>query len=439
MAKQHPLQILVRANKSGRPTATCSICSANLLVIEAALRKAAISSSMVLIEATANQVNQEGGYTGLKPADFAHRVRQLAQDAGLTPERLILGGDHLGPLAWREQSADQAMFLACELVRQYAVAGFSKLHIDTSMHLGSDDPTVKLSLLIIAKRTAQLFQAAEAGYLQRRQYFDAQAEKPVFIIGSEVPMPGGAHGDERPQITSITDLAETLACFRSTCFEAGQIWAFQRICAVVVQPGIEFSDSRIWDYNRFKASDLTNYMRRQPWVLEGHSTDYQRQTALTEMAEDGIVIQKVGPALTFALREGLVALEHIEQHLFSDIEKDRLSRFTYILGQAMRRNPRHWQHHYQGSEQEQALALLFSLSDRCRYYLGEQDVRRSVDRLLSNLSRQPLPLSLISQYLPAQYHRIRQGLLSPEPRELLLDHIIQTIEYYPVWQPASLP
>jgi D-tagatose-1,6-bisphosphate aldolase subunit GatZ/KbaZ len=435
MAKQHPLQTLVQVQKSGCPAAICSICSASLLVIEAALRKAVSDGSIALIEATANQVNQEGGYTGLSPASFALSVRQLAQEVGLSPERLILGGDHLGPLTWREQSADQAMCQAYELVRQYTVAGFSKLHIDTSMHLGSDDPADNLSLPLIAKRTARLFQAAEEGFLQRRQHDDEQAERPVFIIGSEVPVPGGALDDESPQITSIADLAEELSCFRTACSEAGQDWAFQRICAIVVQPGIEFNDSRIWDYDRCMTSGLTAYMRTQPWVLEGHSTDYQCRKALAEMAEDGIAIQKVGPALTFALREGLLALEHIEHHLLSDADKERLSHFTHTLDQAMQRNPRYWQHYYQGSEQEQAFARLFSLSDRCRYYLGEQDVRWSVDRLLHNLSRQPLPLALISQYLPEQYHRIREGRLAPDPRELLLDRIIQTIEYYPAWQP----
>ena len=42
-----------------------SFCTANELVIEACIRQAMRFDDFVLIEATANQVNQYGGYTGM--------------------------------------------------------------------------------------------------------------------------------------------------------------------------------------------------------------------------------------------------------------------------------------------------------------------------------------------------------------------------------------
>ena len=54
-----------------------SYCSANELVLEIALRRAKELNKPVLIEATANQVNQFGGYTGMKPADTHPAMRSM--------------------------------------------------------------------------------------------------------------------------------------------------------------------------------------------------------------------------------------------------------------------------------------------------------------------------------------------------------------------------
>ena len=63
----------------------------------------------MLIEATCNQVNQDGGYTGMTPADFRAFVEGIADRVGFARERLILGGDHLGPNPWRSLPAAEAL------------------------------------------------------------------------------------------------------------------------------------------------------------------------------------------------------------------------------------------------------------------------------------------------------------------------------------------
>ena len=78
---------------------------------------------------------------------------------------------------------------------------------------------------------------------------------------------------------------------------------------MVVQPGVEFGSDSVFDYSRSSAAKITGALHRYDrLVLEGHSTDYQTRYALREMVEDGVAILKVGPALTFAVREGLFAL-----------------------------------------------------------------------------------------------------------------------------------
>ena len=293
----------------------------------------------VLIEATANQVNQFGGYTGMKPANFYAYCIELAQKVGLSERSIILGGDHLGPLTWSKLGEEQAMANAQELVRQYVLAGFTKIHLDTSMRLASDPADKGLSDEVIAKRGATLCAAAEKAFQERARSVP-NAQKPVYVIGSEVPIPGGAQEvEESISVTKPGDCKATISAFREAFEKNNLLQAWERVVAVVVQPGVEFGDRDVFEYNREAAKPLTAVLKEYPsLIFEGHSTDYQTPQKLREMVEDGIAILKVGPALTFALREGLLALEQIERVLFEG--KDIwLSGFASVLENAMLNTP----------------------------------------------------------------------------------------------------
>ena len=143
-----------------------SVCSAHPTVIEASLKHL---GERRLIEATCNQVNQEGGYTGLTPESFRKSVEALAARAGLDKADLALGGDHLGPNPWKRLPAEAAMQRAEAMVADYARAGFTKLHLDTSMPCAGDPPVLDEGL--VAERAARLadaaFRAASAGTARR--------------------------------------------------------------------------------------------------------------------------------------------------------------------------------------------------------------------------------------------------------------------------------
>src|SRR5262245_30330029 len=108
-ARDRVLSLLLGAAKTPSQTGITSICSAHPLVIKAANRTAARDGTAVLIEATCNQVNQEGGYTGMTPRDFRDFVAGIATGVGLDPRRVVLGGDHLGPNPWKSLPAGEAM------------------------------------------------------------------------------------------------------------------------------------------------------------------------------------------------------------------------------------------------------------------------------------------------------------------------------------------
>ncbi len=426
----NPVQELLRRRNSSRQQGLYSCCSANEYVIRAAIRRAKEWDTVVLVEATANQVNQDGGYTGMTPADFRALVTRLAGEEGMPAERVLCGGDHLGPLAWKNLSEPEAMAKARTLVRDYVLAGFAKIHIDTSMRLGDDDPRQRLPVETIARRGAELCAAAEEAF-RTHQTTHSDAPAPVYVIGSEVPIPGGAmEQEDAVAVTRPEDCRATLEAFRHAFLERGLGYAWERVVALVVQPGVEFGDESVMEYNRSAAVDLTACLKEWPGlVFEGHSTDYQPGERLREMVEDGIAILKVGPALTFALREGLFALERIEAELLQR-RPFPASGFRATLEWAMRQDDRHWKKYYQGQEADQCYARAFSFSDRARYYLPHPRVAAAVETLLRNLDREGIPLALLSQYLPMQYQRVRSGRLPLRAEHLLIDHVGDRIDDY---------
>src|SRR5262245_39948331 len=130
------------------------------MAVEAALVHALVNDeSMACIEATSNQVNQEGGYTGMRPAGFRDFVYGIADRVGIARSRILLGGDHLGPNPWQEKPAEAAMSAAETMVSAYVTAGFRKIHLDCSMSCADDRGLLRDET--IAQRSARPCAAAE--------------------------------------------------------------------------------------------------------------------------------------------------------------------------------------------------------------------------------------------------------------------------------------
>ena len=419
--KTHPLVQMMQRRKEGIPCGIPSYCSANKFVLEAALRRAKETGDPVLIEATANQVNQFGGYTGMKPKDFYNLVRQMAADAGLPEEQLILGGDHLGPLTWQHLPEAEAMELAKALVYEYARAGFTKIHLDTSMKL-HHDPEGPLSVHTVARRGAVLYREAMRGYSDLLAE-NPQAVRPVFVIGSEVPIPGGAQeAEDSLSVTSPEDFRQTVLTYQQVFAGEGITEGLQNVIAVVVQPGVEFGDDQVFLYDHNAAKELCAALSDFPGLcFEGHSTDYQSPDCLRQMVRDGIAILKVGPALTYGLREALFSLSLMEKEL---VPEDRQAHFIETLEQAMLQAPENWKKHYHGDEKQLALARKYSFSDRARYYMDQPQVISAIDRLFENLRLAPIPMNMLHQYMPVSYSKVRDGQLSLDPKELALDGVV---------------
>ncbi len=412
----HYLQAIADRKVRGIP----SLCSANETVLRAAFEYARDCNEYLLIECTANQVNQYGGYTGMTPAVFFDRAHALARETGFDSKRLILGGDHLGPLVFRHLHETEAMDKAGEMIAAYVSAGFEKIHLDTSMRLSSDRVDLPLSDATIAKRASRLCAAAE------ETTRTLGSDGVVYVIGSEVPVPGGEQAKSGTMhVTSAEDYENTLGAFRSAFDSAGLEDAFDRIIAAVVQPGVEFGDDVVFDYDSKRAELLTAQLAYHPGIVfEGHSTDYQSGDALRAMVRDGVGILKVGPELTFAMREGLFALQYVLEQTGESVH------FIETLDAVMREKPDEWIRYFRGTETELREKRWFSYADRWRYYAGDKRVLTAMRSLMERFDGTDVPDSLIHQFLPLQYDKIRSGQLKKKSGELVKDNIKTVFNKY---------
>jgi len=421
---------IVQENHGGKQVGIYSICSANRFVLEAGMEQAKRDGGLLCIESTSNQVNQFGGYTGQTPAQFAAFVKEVAKAEEFPEEKILLGGDHIGPHVWRAEKAVSAMTKARELVQAYVRAGYTKIHLDASMRC-ADDPGDRhrpLADEFVSERAADLCKASEEAHKEYKTKLPA----PLYVIGTEVPIPGGElEGSQAPEVTSTEDLARTLATAKQAFYARGLQEAWERVIAVVVQPGVEFGDSSVFAYDAAKAKRLAEY-GVQKWnrVYEAHSTDYQTRGALHEMVRDHFAILKVGPWLTFAFREAVFALAEMEEEWLGSKRDVTLSKVREELEAAMLENPKHWQSYYHGGEAELKFARRYSYSDRSRYYWPQPRVASALHRLLDNLTAHPAPVPLLSQYLPRQCKAIREGHLKNQPRKLIRAKILEVLNTY---------
>lgn len=197
---------------------------------------------------------------------------------------------------------------------------------------------------------------------------------------------------------------------------------------MVVQPGVEFDHHKVMAFKPEKAEALSQYIEHDPlMVYEAHSTDYQTAQHLSDLVKGHFAILKVGPWLTYALREACWALDLIEQEWIEPASRANLKQ---TLLQAMQDNPIYWKKYYSADAKTQMLDCQYSLSDRIRYYWPQPEVSASLEKLIKNLDNNKPPLTLISQYMPNQYRAIVDGEIGRGIEELIFHKISEVLAQY---------
>ncbi|WP_299949953.1 class II D-tagatose-bisphosphate aldolase, non-catalytic subunit [uncultured Ruegeria sp.] len=406
-------------NRGSEPVAIPSVCSAQPDVLRASLLLAQELQRPVLIEATSNQVNQFGGYTGMQPADFIRFVNDIAQQADIDPALFHFGGDHLGPQAWRSEPADRAMAKAEDLMHAYVQAGFTKIHLDCSE--GCAGEPAQVDDQTSATRAAHLAAVCEAAA--------PDPERLSYVIGTEVPPPGGARTDEEGQGITPTDPAharKTLDTHLAAFKAAGVAQAWPRVIGLVVQPGLEFSATHIDHFDRSASDHLSQALSGVPHIcFEAHSTDYQHPEVYPDLAARHFSVLKVGPALTFAYRQALYSLDHLRALLLKDG-----TNLMKQMEQVMLDQPGYWQKHYAGTPVELRLQRHFGYADRIRYYWPDAKVQQAVAALFSALGPKRPPAPVLEQCFDTQVISRAEALGEDWAKALVLAQVHQALRPY---------
>jgi D-tagatose-1,6-bisphosphate aldolase subunit GatZ/KbaZ len=427
-ATSYLLEIL-SAQKQGKAAGVMSVCSANRFVIEAAMHQSRADGTALLVESTANQVNPSGGYSGMTPEDFSAFIRSIARDLEFPEERILLGGDHIGPGPWQDLPAETAMGHALDLVKACIEAGYGKIHLDTSMACADDPETdgPELATDISAQRAALLCRTAET--VSR---MSPGRLCPLYVIGTDVPPPGGLRGDSaRPWVSRTSEVNRTISETQKSFTRYHLEDAWDRTVAVVVQPGADFGPEKVVAYDRNRSERLVARIKSDDkFIFEAHATDYQSPASLKEMVADGFAILKVGPALTYAFREAITALSIIETELFSGKRGMLLSNLRKVVEKEMDRDSTHWVRYHPEESGNCRTLRYYSFSDRVRYYWARPKIEEAIQTLLANLRSRSIPLPLLSQYLPDQYEAVCRGELDPLPEDLIRSKIMEVTARY---------
>lgn len=404
---------LIQHNLSGEQTGLPCFCTANEYVLSALLGYALQHNLPVCIEATCNQVNQYGGYTGLTPKMFQAWVFNQAKIYGLSNDKIILGGDHLGPNPWKNLHPTEAMDKAKQLVRDYVEAGFTKIHIDASMKCGEEE---NLTFEEIAKRSAELCSVAEK--------YAPDTSKLIYVIGTEVPIPGGEIEEPTAlDVTSKLSLDRTITSHKKAWESHGIMDSWGRIAAIVAQPGVDFGHSNIFTYQPEKSQRLSAHLKNyKSLVFEAHSTDYQPNHSLHDLVKQHFMFLKVGPELTFKFREAIFALSEIASEMGSEVGID----LKNTIRDAMHENPEHWEPYYSGSMSEIEFMQKYSFSDRIRYYWPTPKVADALNKLIEFLSSNQINETLVGQ----NFMSYDFGDHPIDPVDLINNHIHQSIRRY---------
>lgn len=420
------LRDFIIRNRAGAAAAVPSICSSHPDVIAAAALLAKHHAAPLLIEATSNQVNQFGGYTGMRAADFIGFIHGICAATGLDKAQVIFGGDHLGPQAWRGEDADMAMANAEELVRSFVEAGFTKIHLDCSE--GCRGEPAQVSDRVSAERSARLARICED--------HAPDPDAVVYVVGTEVPPPGGARaGEDDIMPTSAESASATLAeqrrCFADHVSRA----AWDRVIGLVVQPGLEFGAAHVHHFDMASPDELSCVLGDYPQMaFEAHSTDYQRAEVFPELARRHFAVLKVGPALTFAYRQAIYALDHIAD--WHGIGRER--RLPETMEMLMLARPDYWSRHYAGGADELHCLRHFSYGDRIRYYWDQPKAKEEVAHVIARLEERIIPLPLIEQYFSSAVIERAQDLASAgygRMRALIYAQIQEALlPYFQAWQ-----
>ena len=251
--------------------------------------------------------------------------------------------------------------------------------------------------------------AARAVRGRRSRLAERAAEPPVYVIGTEVPVPGGATEDldELAVTTPQAALRDDRHAPRAVRASAGWPSAWPRVIATVVQPGVEFDHHKVIDYAPEKARALSTFIEPVDAVRLRGAFDRLPDAPAACRAGARSLRDPEGRARRY-LCAARGACGRSTRSSARCSSADRAPGFARSRSSDARRAA-HWRKYYHAQPARTRLELQYSLSDRIRYYWPDPQIAAAQRQAVRQPARDPPPLALVSQYLPIAYAACRAG------------------------------
>lgn len=339
-----------------------SFCTSNFDVLKIILIFIKFNRLPVLIESTSNQVNQEGGYSGLRPSQFASKLKSLARLININKKSLIIGGDHLGPLPWKDLTSKKAIEKSKILIKECLRAKYEKIHLDTAIKCKDDKYMDKDTTI---KRCDEILNSFSSNEINKK----------FIVVGTEVPIAGGSNL-LKPILTSFKSIKEEIEMY-STIFKNKKKYA------LVIEPGIGFANFKVVKVKFKKLNKILSFSKKMNFAYEAHSTDYQSISSLKKLVKNNFKFLKVGPELTYLFSKAVFEMERIEKEKF----KNNYSNIKKTILNEMKKSNKYWKNYYSGSNKYINFLKTNSYLDRMRYYWDKKNVVNAKNKLFLNINK----------------------------------------------------
>lgn len=348
-------------------------CPNSTAVIKAAFRAAKRNNAPIYFAATLNQIDCDGGYTGMRPDEFVKLVRMEA--AAVNFDGIyIVAIDHGGPWLKDKQrtekwSTEAAMDGVKRSFEAALLAGYDLIHVDPTVDINVPAGQT-IDIRLVAARTVELIRHCET--FRRAKGLPEIS----YEVGTEEVHGGLA--DERTFDTSIAELKAGLA--REGLSD---IWP----CFIVGKVGTDLHTTL---FDTEVARSLTAKVRPLGSYIKGHYTDGVSNPQDYPLC--GMGAANVGPEFTMSEYDGLAELERTEQKLLAEGRIAMRSRITETLERLVEASGR-WKKWLLPAEEGSAFGALSAerrtwlVKTGCRYIWQEPEALVARQRLYDNLRR----------------------------------------------------
>lgn len=323
MAKTEQLlnRIAELEKETGVKRTVFAACPNSIALIRAAFRAAKRNNAPIYFAATLNQIDGDGGYTGMTQKEF---IKTLEFEAKAINYKgmYIAAIDHGGPWlkdiqAVEKWSTEKAMAGVKKSFEDAIAAGYDLIHVDPTVDINVPKGEV-IDIDVVVRRTVELIRHAE-------DYRRANGFAPIsYEVGTEEVHGGLA--DERTFDRFLVGLKEGLK-------EAGldDVWP----CFVVGKVG---TDLHTATFDPQVARELTAKVRPYGSWIKGHYTDDVSNPE--EYPLSGMGAANVGPEFTISEYEALAELETEEKALYNEGKVAKLSNMTDTLNSLVHKSGR---------------------------------------------------------------------------------------------------